>query len=195
MGKRGPKGKDGNRERNGRLSRKKIDVTTRLNGRLDAEERDALRTGVEARYWLFGLRYDQLRDTDAGCFVGRLRLAQKITMQQCEAAIRFAQAFEDMQASLGGPKPAGAMNPNATHGMPGAENVERSVKAMETWRLAVDAVQRRQDKLRGQGALYAALDYCVLRDAECPHLIEWLRIGLDALADHFQIGDKHRKAA
>lgn len=202
MGKRGPKKQQGiAREANGRPSRKAIDVTKRLNGDLDADEREALRVGVEGRHRhyhkQYGISPEQLRDTDVGTFVGRLRLAKLITLQQCEAAIRFSEVYHDMQATLGGPKPAGAVNLNATHGMPIPENVDRSMKARQDWKAALDAIQSRQDRLRGQGALYAALNLCVLRDAECPHLLDWLRIGLDTLAVHFKIGDKYapKKAA
>lgn len=196
MGKRGPKKQAAiAREQNGRASRKPADVTKRLNGELDAEQREALRIGVEGRHRLFGLDPSQLRDTDAGTFVGRLRLAGDITLQQGEAAIRYAEAFHEMQITMGGPKPSGAINLNATHGMPGAENVDRSVRAMESWRSACAAVQAKQNQMGGTSNLYAALDYIVIRDVECPHMLGWLRIALDVLAAHFQIGDKHRKAA
>lgn len=197
MGRRGPKKKqDVKREPNGRASRLAEDITKRLNGDLDADEREALRIGVEARQRLHKLPATQLRDTDAGSFVGRLRLAGDITMQQCEAAIRFAEVYHDMQATLGGPKPSGAVNLNATHGMPGAENITRSIAARIEWQAALAAIQARQNQIRGSGALYASLDYCVIRDANCPHMLEWLRIALDTLAVHFKIGDKHaRKAA
>lgn len=196
MGKRGPKAKQGiAREQNGRASRKPVDVTTRLNGDLDAEERETLRTGVESRHRLYGLNPSQLRDTDAGSYVGRLRLAGEITLQQCEAAIRFSEVFHDMQATLGGPKTSGAVNLNASHGMPVPENIARSVKAMADWRSALAAIQHRQNQVRGGKALYASLEYCVIRDVECPHMIEWLRDALDTLARHFMIGDKHREAA
>jgi hypothetical protein len=170
MGRRGPKAKQGAREPNGRLSRKPADVTTQLNGNLEAEEREALRIGVEARQRLYskpyGIQPGQLRDTDAGSFVGRLRIAGHISMQQCEAAIRFAEVHHGMTLAISGPKPSGALNPNASHGMPGAENVARSVKALADWRSMLNAIQARQNKLRGQGALYAALDICITRDAD-----------------------------
>lgn len=202
MGKRGPQPKQTKREPNGRASRKPDDVTKQLNGALEAEERETLRVGVEARHRqrlavegkILSLNPSQLRDTDAGSFVGRLRLGDLITMQQCEAAIRYAQVFHDMQATLGGPKPAGAVNLNATHGMPVPENVNRSIQAREEWQAALAAIQVKQNQIGGHGALYAALDYCVIRDANCPHMIEWLRIALDTLARHFKIGDKYHPA-
>lgn len=194
MGRRGPKPQQGKREANGRMSRKPIDITTQLNDRLEADERDALRTGVEARHRLYGINPGQLRDTDAGSFVGRLRITGEISMQQCEAAKEYLRIYEDMQSAIGGPKPSGAVNLNATKGMPGVENVERTKKARADWESARKALQDRQDELRGGASLIAALDYCVLRDGEFPHMIGWLREGLNALARHFKIGDKHKLA-
>lgn len=192
MGKRGPKPQGGKREANGRLSRKPVDVTKHLNDQLDADEREALRTGVEARHRLHGIAPGQLRDTDAGSFVGRLRITGEITMQQCEAAKEYCRVYEEMQAAVGGPRPSGAVDLNATRGLPGPENVSRSIEAREAWNNATKAVQDRQDEIRGGGALIAALDYCVLRDEEHPHMVGWLREGLNALARHFRIGDKRK---
>jgi hypothetical protein len=196
MGKRGPKKKqDVKREANGRASRHAEDITKRLNGDLDADEREALRAGTEARHRLYKLSPGHLRDTDAGTFVGRLRLKGDITLQQCEAAIRYASAFHDMQATLSGPKPSGAIDLNATHGMPGLENEARTIKAQQTWRGIQAAIQAKQNEMHGTSNLYAALDYCVIRDADCPHMLPWLTIALDVAAAFFQIGDKHKKAA
>lgn len=192
MARRGPKPQLGKREANGRLSRKAVDVTKHLNDQLGSDEREALRTGVEARHRMYGIKPENLRDTDAGSFVGRLRISGEITMQQCEAAKEYLRVYEGMQAAIDGPKPSGAVNLNATRGMPGAENVPRSIKARQDWEAALKALQGRQDELGGNGALIAALDYCVLRDGEHHHMVGWLREGLNALARHFKIGDKHK---
>ncbi|GEM_PF-2000829 len=194
MGKRGPKPKSGNREANGRLSRKKPDIMKRLVGEHDKEEREAMRTGIEARHKHYGYDAKTAKDQRAGSFIGRLAMSGEITAQQHEAALRYLEVYTEMQIAVGGPKPSGAVNLNATKGLPGPENVERSTKALAGWRAAEKAVQERQNELRGQGAIYAALDYCVIRDQEQIHMLGWLREGLNALARHFRIGDK-RKAA
>lgn len=194
MGKRGPKPKAGNREPSGRLSRKKPDIMKRLVSEHDKEERETMRTGIEARHRHFGFDAKTAKDQKAGSFVGRLAMTGEITAQQHEAAVRYLELYQGMQFAVGGPKQAGAMNPNATKGLPGPENVERSIKALADWRAAEKVVQERQNELRGQGAIYAALDYCVVRDEAQMHMLGWLREGLNALARHFRIGDK-RKAA
>lgn len=194
MGKRGPKPKNGNREANGRLSRKKPDIMKRLVGEHDKDEREAMRTGIEARNRHYGYDAKTAKDQRAGSFIGRLAMSGEITAQQHEAALRYFEIYTEMQIAVGGPKPSGAVNLNATKGLPGPENAERAIKALADWRGAEKAIQDRQDAVRGHGALYAALDYCVLRDEAQVHMVEWLKLGLDALADHFKIGDK-RKAA
>lgn len=194
MGKRGPKPKSGARLPNGRLSRKKPDIMNRLIGEHDKEERETMRPAIEARHRHHGYDAKTAKDQMAGSFVGRLRMGGEITDQQYQAAILYFDCYHEMQIAVGGPKPTGAVNLNATKGLPGPENVERSTKALVDWRAAEKAVQERQSELRGQGAVYAALDYCVIRDQEQIHMLGWLREGLNALARHFRIGDR-RKAA
>ncbi|MFC3704491.1 hypothetical protein ACFOOL_06960 [Devosia honganensis] len=194
MARRGPKPKQGAREANGRLSRKKPDIMKRLVGMHDKAEREAMRPGIEARHRHYGLDPRIGKDQMAGSFVGRLAMSGEITQQQYEAAVRYCEVYQEMQATVGGPKPSGAVNLNATRGMPAPENVERSKKALADWRAAVAVVQERQNEVRAGGALIAALDYCVLRDESHTHMVGWMREGLNALARHFKIGDK-RKAA
>lgn len=194
MARRGPTPKAGKREANGRLSRKKPDIMKRLIGEHDKEERETMRVGIEARNKHYGYDAKAAKDQKAGSFVGRLAMSGEISVQQLDAAIRYCEVYHEMQIAIGGPKASGAVDLNATKGMPGPENVERSTKALADWRRAVGAVQERQNQLRGGGALIAALDNCVLRDEAHLHMVGWLREGLDALSRHFRIGEK-RKAA
>jgi hypothetical protein len=194
MGKRGPKPQEGKREANGRLSRKYPETKKRLAMIADQDERAARKIGMEARERVHGLKAKDLLDQNAGSFVGRLHITGEISMQQCEAAKEYLRVYQDMQAAIGGPKPSGAVNLNATKGLPGPENVQRAMQAREDWEKALTALQNRQNELRGGASLIAALDYCVLRDGEYPHMVGWLREGLNALARHFKIGDKHKAA-
>lgn len=194
MGRRGPQPKSGKRMANGRLSRAPSEVAKRMNLIKDQDERDALSTGMEARQRLYGLGAKDLLDADAGSFIGRLRITGEITRQQCEAAKEYLRVYTDMQHAVAGPKPSGAVDLNATKGLPGPENVRKSVQAMSAWKAARNALQDRQDQLRGGASLIAALDYCVLRDEEHFHMLGWLREGLNALAKEFCIGDKVKAA-
>ena len=195
MGKRGPARQAGRRDASGHHSRKKADITKRLAGNLDLTERDALRVGVEARHRVFGALPEQCRDQRLGSFVGRLSMAGELTDGQYEAAMQYLGVYHAMAAAVDAPRQPGAVNLNATKGAANYEDIERSRRAMAAWRAAQDAVQRRQNELRGQGALIAALRSCVIEDREFPHMVEWLRQALIALATHFQIGDKRRNAA
>ncbi|WP_152662436.1 hypothetical protein [Devosia soli] len=195
MGKRGPKAQYGTRETNGRLSRKKNDVTKRLTGQLDQDEREMLRTGVEARNKMHGLKPEDCRDVRAGSFVGRLAMTGEITPQQYEAAKVYLEQYHEMAIAVRSPRQPGAIDLNATKGGSGDyENVPKNVAALSAWRAATAAIQDRQNQLKGSGALYAALQYCVLEDQELHHLIGWLREGLNALARHYRIGDKMKAA-
>lgn len=194
MGRRGPKRQEGKREKDGRISRKKADIMTRVNGHLAIEEREALRPGVEARHRVHHVIPKDCRDPKAGSFVGRMVLAGALADRQYEASKQYLAAYEAMSIACAAPRQPGAVNLNATKGTSNHEDIERSRRAMATWRGAQLAVQERQNELRGQGALIAALNSCVIEDRDFPHMLEWLRQALDALADHFQIGDKRRAA-
>lgn len=192
MGKRGPKPKDGKRMANGRLSRNPAEVAKRMSLITEREQRDALSTGMLARHRLFGLMAEDLLNADAGSFVGRLHLTGEIDKRQCAAANEYLRIYTEMQFAVAGPKPAGAADLNPVKGLPGPENVQRSVQAMEAWKSALKALQHHQDELRGGSSLIAALDYCVLRDETHHHMIGWLRQGLNCLARHFKIEDRDK---
>lgn len=180
---------------NGRLSRKPADVTKRLAGVLDADERETLRPGVEARIRLHGLAPEVSRDQRAGSFVGRLCMSGEISVVQYEAAMAFLEDHRNNLIAIHAPRdPSGVDLNRVQGGTAKAENVEFYRRATARWRAAVDAVQERQNELRGQGAIYAALDTCITRDAECHHLVGWLREGLNALVRHYGLVDKAKAA-
>lgn len=195
MGRRGPKPKEGKRMANGRLSRKPADVTKRLAGALDADEREILRPAVEARVRLHGLAPEVSRDQRAGSFVGRLCMGGEISVAQHDAALTFVEDHRNNLIAIQAPRePSGVDLNRVQGGSPGAENVEFYRRATARWRAAVGAVQERQNELRGAGALYAAIETCVLKDIEAHHMIGWMREGLNALVRHYGLVDKARAA-
>ena len=190
MGKRGPKKRDGNREASGRLSRKPIDVMRRVNGDLEAGERETLRPGVEARIRLHGLAPEVSRDQRAGSFAGRLCMGGELTQRQYEAAILYLEDHRNNLMAIRAPRDPSGVDLNRVQGGSGdAENVDFYRRATTRWRGALSAVQDRQNELRGGGALIAALDACLIRDAECHHMVGWLREALNALARHYGVGE------
>jgi len=188
MGKRGPKPQAGDREPNGRLSRKVADVTKRLSSQLSQDERETLRTGIEARVRLFGVRPAASRDQKLGSFVGRLCLSGEITAQQYDAAMEYLTDWHNNARVVQAPRQPAATNLNAIRGASGAdENVDATRYAMERYRAARAAVQERQNELRGAGMLFVALDYLVVDDREFFHMVGWLREALNALVRHYKL--------
>ena len=188
MGKRGPKRQDGAREANGRLSRKAPDVMDRINKHLGREEKDILRTGVEARVRLFGIDPRHSRDQMLGSFVGRLCLSKELTLVQYDAALAYLGDWQANSIAVQAPRQPAATNLNAVRGASGAdENVDATRHAMERYRAARAAVQERQNELRGAGALFAALDHLVVDDRDFYHMVGWLREALNALVRHYKL--------
>lgn len=195
MGKRGPQKKAGNREANGRLSRKAPDIMDRVNDRMERDERETLRPGIEARVRVHGVKPEDSRDQRAGSFVGRLCIGKEIDARQYEAAMMYLEDQRNNLIAIRAPRDPSGVDLNRVQGGSGdAENVEFYKRATKRWREAQTAVQERQNELRGQGALIAALDTCLIRNVEAHHMVGWLREGLNALARHYGIGDKARAA-
>lgn len=162
----------------------------KLSRQFDVDQRETLRIGVEARHNVHGIGIEESVDQMAGSFVGRMCLSGRLTDRQHEAARSYLVSWHDMSVASNGPRGPGAVNLNATKGAPGAENVDFSIVAMAHWKDTCAALQRAQDNVGNVASLKAALDYCVIRDQDHPHMLGWLRLALDALADHYRIGDK-----
>lgn len=162
------------------------------------DEVAALSTGIAARERLFDIPRANSRDQMAGCFVGRLRLQGELSQPQYEAAVMWQADCWNYSIAMRSPRPPGAVNLNATKGGSGDyENRVRSQASFERYELALKAVQEKQNEIRGQGALYAALNYCVTADLALTHMIGDLRTALNALAKHYGLNGLagKRKAA
>ena len=195
MGKRGPALKAGKRTASGRLSRKKADIMDRVNERMDRDERETLRPGIEARVRVHGVAPEHSRDQRAGCFVGRLCMSKELSQRQYEAAMMFLEDHRNNAMAIAAPRDPSGVDLNRVRGNSLVEeNVDFYKRATKRWRDAQSVIQERQNELRGQGAIYSALYTCVIRDTEAHHMVGWLREGLNALAKHYGIGDKKRAA-
>lgn len=195
MGRRGPKAAAGKRTASGRLSRSKPDIMDRLNERMEREERETLRPGIEARVRVHGIAPEASRDQRAGCFVGRLCMSGEITSRQYEAAMMFLEDHRNNAMAIAAPRDPSGVDLNRVHGNSlKAENVDFYKRATKRWRDAQAIIQERQNELRGQGAIYSALYTCIIRDTEAHHMVGWLREGLNALAKHYGVGEKSRAA-
>lgn len=196
MGKRGRKSRAGKREPNGRLSRQIEDVVTRLGeDRIlaDQQERATVAPAIVARSRVFGVPVAIGLDQRAGTFVGRLRMADELTLHQYIAAELYRDQCEVYAFAMAAPRQPGAIDLNATRGTTNTENVEASQRACSQYEKALEAVTAAQNKLRLRANLYGALNLCVVQDRELPHLVDDLRLALNALVKHYGLGKKAKR--
>ena len=106
---RGGKKRQGKREPNGRLSRQPKHAAERNMADLDAEQRDTLSVGLDARERVFGVKPSQSRDQMAGSVIGRWCLQNIISRSQYDAAMLFQESHtRNLLAIDAPPQPAAA---------------------------------------------------------------------------------------
>lgn len=187
MTRRGRKRKAGVREPNGRLSRKRENVTARLRAANDREEREILSVGLDARARVHGVDPKHARDQMAGSAVGRLCLAGSLSRQQYDAAMTWLEERADYLRAVSpaqGSEPR-ALDPNAAHGASHYEDAAAAQRAVARYRAACRAVQDKQNEVRLNAHLNGALDTIIVRDVLIHNLVGDLRIALNALAKHY----------
>lgn len=189
--------KPGKREPNGRLSRRRTEVSARLRDALDRDERDTISVAVEARQRVWQVPQAQSRDQMAGSFMGRLCLAGEISRIQYEAALLWIEASEKNSIACRSPRPPGAVDLNRTIGRGSDyEDVAAVTRWREQYEAASKAVQEAQNHLRGTASLFAALYECVIQDRAFVHMVPDCRLALNALAKHYKIdGGQGQRAA
>lgn len=174
------------REPNGKPSRE---------GRRVSAEQEAMSVAREYRERVLGVKPGELLNQMAGSFAGRLCLSREISVAQYDAAMTFFEDHRNNAMAIRAPRDPSGMDFNRVQGGSGdAENVEFYRRATTRWRAACDAVQERQNEIRAAGALYAALQYCVIEDKELHHLVGWMREGLNALVRHYGLVDRAEAA-
>lgn len=185
MGRRGPQPKPGPREPNGRLKRNP-DPMAKLNAKLDQEERENLRPGIEARVRVHNIPPEASRDQRAGSFVGRLCMGQELSTRQYEAAMAYLEDHRNNLIAIKAPKQPGAVDLNRVQGNSlKQENVKFSKASTARWKAVCGVIRSREVELCGHGAIRRALTECVEKDVEAHHLVGWLREGLNALAKFY----------
>lgn len=199
MGRRGPKGKAGNREANGRLSRKPADKKVRDEASIASDEWEAMSTALMARWRVHKVPASQVRDQMAGSYIGRLCLAGELTQIQYDAAQSYLADRQAYHMAIDAPKQMPAVDLNAVHGRTHAENVKRSRQAIEKFMGSdgksgvTGAIREAQQIIGNRGNLWAAIDLCVVKEIELHHMLGDTRLVLNALARHY--GLESRRAA
>lgn len=179
----------GKREPNGRLSRQEEQVQQRLRERfkdMDAEERNTVHPGIEARQRVHGLTFEHASQPMASTFVGRLCMGKELSRQQYEAALLYIEDCENYARAVHAPRQPGAVDLNATKGGSGDyENVAATQRAKARHTAATKAVQEAQNALGLRAHLFGALYEIVNRDRECFHLVGDVKLALNALSRHY----------
>ena len=126
----------------------------------------------------------------AATVVGRLYLKGQLEPEQLNAARLFADTYAAYQRAVDSPRPPKAVNIGGASGpSPRDVSPETAVRAARQWGAITGVLQVANNKHPGS-AIYAACDYVVLRDQELPHLFVDMRLGLDAIARQYGLGER-----
>lgn len=184
----GRRRKPGKREPNGKLSRKSADAASRRKVAWDQLAKDNVSVALEARQRLFKLSEDDARSQHAGTFIGRLCIGKVISRTQYEALCAWEESARANATVIAGPMSDAAFDPNRVSGRAGDGDDAYQSRVRAKHLKAEAAVQNRQNELRSNATLFAALYECVQRDREVRHLVGDLIDAADALARHYGLG-------
>lgn len=182
----GRKRKTGNREPNGRLSRKTEDRKVRDKAEVAATDWDTMGTALMARWRVHNVDPASLRDQMAGSAVGRYCLQGQITRAQYDAAMSYLEEREDWLRCIAAPRQPGAVDLNATKGQSvNAENVSRYRTIMAAREATDKAIMAKQIEIGNMGNLNGALYAVLVQDVQLEHLLGDLRTALNALVRRY----------
>lgn len=144
------------------------------------------------------LTIDQAHDQQAGQWLGRLHMEymkwRKGSKERCQpvmslatahyhALLSYQQCHNDHAKAVGSPGAVYEAKNGTAGGDPDAH--ERwSLAVIEAYDAAREAIQESQN--HDPGNLWAALDHCVIQEAEMPHMIGDLKTLGIALARHYK---------
>ncbi|ENN94812.1 hypothetical protein [Bartonella vinsonii] len=142
---------------------------------------------IEMRAKRFGLSIEDAKNPLAGTYIGRLCLQGVLTQDQYDAAQKYLEVKNDYLCAKGLPSAVYDEIPSSS-----------DVKAREKWVefateqfLSMQGVIKEVQALNRQLNLHAAIQYLVIEDKTLPHLMNSLRIVLNALQKYFT--QKHSK--
>ena len=189
----GRKRKNGPREPNGKPSRA-------MNPTKYKEPEAANETPLQLRAKVFGLTMQEARDQKAGSFIGRLQMLHRrdatdpsgLSQEQYDAGIRYLELRNQFQKQIGSGEAIYERTEGLTSVMSEADRESQWHKIKARWGDVRQCIQDAQNQQRGN--LWAALDYCVVRNEAHGQMIGDLRLALNALAKFFERG-KARTAA
>ncbi|EJF82617.1 hypothetical protein [Candidatus Bartonella washoeensis] len=157
------------REPNGRISRAKT-----LRDPVD-------QLAIEMRAKRFGLTIEEAKNPLSGTYIGRLYLQGEINQDQYDAAQKYLEVKNNYLCAKALPNAIYDEMPTTSDD--GAR--EKWVQTATEHLSAVKGVVQEAQYLYRQHNFYAALQYIVIEDLSLPHLVNALRIVLNALYKHF----------
>lgn len=160
------------------------------NGRQSRAKEPADRLALETRARHAGLTIVQAKDQRAETFIGYLNILGSrdgLSDRQYAAAIEYIDLRNDWLKSKKAP---GAKYDSEGRGGGG----DFVTVEYEDWCATVNAayldcraaIQEAQNQHRGEN-LWAALDYCIVRDIRLDHMVGSIRLVCNALAKYFKI--------
>lgn len=172
--------KRGRREPNGRLSRRKDDVSERVS----EVEREAKSVVIDARVKMWGMSREEAGKSTAGYFLGRLAAGKEVSPAQLTAAQYLIADRDAYQRAILSP---GALAERHV-GTGDETSYEKFCKrAKERWEAANEVIDEccREQKT---DLPKQAIDMIVYRDISVSSHVGALRIVLNALSRHYLIG-------
>jgi len=170
------------------------------NGRISRAREPIDKIALEARAKMLGITMLDAKNQLASTFIGRLHMqyqawekrgprdqrrpAECLDRREYAAATRFLELHNDRLKVV---QAEGAQYDHRPGGNADIEAVEEWARQVnESYREARKAIQEAQNENRSEN-LWAALDYCILRDQPFSHLVGSLRILCNALARHWKV--------
>ncbi|MCZ2204010.1 hypothetical protein [Bartonella sp. A05] len=157
------------REPNGRISRAK------------APREPVDKLAIEMRVKHFGLTVEEAKNPLSGSYVGRLYLQGALTQDQYDAAQRYLQIRNNYLCAKGFPSAIYDEMPVTSD----SDAREKWIEFVKEQFLDLQEIVKETQGLYRQYNFYAALQYIVIEDQSLPHLVNSLRIVLNALHKHF----------
>lgn len=174
------------REANGRKSRRKSAVVLRL-----VETEKEVKSVAVANRVKMGMSIKEADTQEAGSALGRLHLLNpdEITKVQYKAGMRMAKDYARYYALTGIPFPT--IKAHDVRGVRGHSNVDRPDCA----RAAANRIMKIEQALgevdmSGRPVTSVTKKFCVRDEAEgmhLPHMVQYLKRGLTALAQHYEL--------
>ncbi|GAA4666138.1 hypothetical protein [Bartonella pachyuromydis] len=136
---------------------------------------------IEMRAKRFCLTIEEAKNPLSGTYIGRLCLQGVLTQDQYDAAQKYLEVKNDYSCAKGLPSAVYNEMPSSCDEAAREKWVERATEQFSNMQEVIKETQH----LYRQYNLYAAMQYIVVEDHTLAHLVNSLRISLNALQKYF----------